>query len=313
MTYIFKQAAGQVDLELDGRENNEVLKDKKVSVEHKEKIKQILKYKKFFYDYFQVDQTSIYDKTTFLGRDAVSYLVIASPKNKIKALTHSFPFIGEFPYLGFFNKKDAKDYSKELEKKNYDVYIRKVYAYSTLDQLFFKDNILSSFFIFDNEELAELIFHELFHTIFFIENEVELNENMAQFISSKLVKLYYADKEKEIDQYIIRKQKAKKLHQKISELTKTLSMRYKKTPNLYEEVKSAFFKEEFKPELKKECKKLQIKKCWPLKREWNNASLVAFLTYESSQSEIEKFFQSKNLPPLKFVKFLKKNIKHLKN
>ena len=108
MTYVFKQASAQIQLELDGVKNEEVLADKNNKEEHKKKIKQILEYKKFFYEYFKLEPTAIYDKTTFLESEAVTYLVVASKKNEIKALEHEFPIVGKFPYIGFFNKEDAK-------------------------------------------------------------------------------------------------------------------------------------------------------------------------------------------------------------
>jgi predicted aminopeptidase len=312
MTYVFKQASAQLDLEVKGRLNEDVLTDKKVKEEHKKKIKQILKYKSFFYDYFKIEPTTIYDKTTFLESEAVTYLVVASKKNEIKALEHDFPIVGKFPYIGFFSKKDAKEFADELKEQGYDTYVRNVYAYSTLDQLFFKDNILSSFFVLNNEELAELIFHELFHTIFFIEDEVELNENMAQFFSYKLVKLYYKEQPDVLNDYLKRKSKAKKLHLKISQLVKDLAKKYKNIEDGHVELRKKFLKETFNPQIQAKCDELALEECWPIKRDWNNASFVSFLTYESSQTKIEKYFYSKETNPRSFYKYLLKRYKKFK-
>lgn len=313
MTYVFKQASAQIQLELDGVKNEEVLADKNVKEEHKKKVKQILEYKKFFYEYFKLEPTAIYDKTTFLESEAVTYLVVASKRNEIKALEHEFPIVGKFPYIGFFHKKDAKAYAKKLQEEGYETYVRNVYAYSTLDQLFFKDNILSSFFVLDNEELAELTFHELFHTIFFIEDEVELNENMAQFFSYKLVKIYYQDRPKILEDYLIRKNKSKKLHREISLLVKELVAIYKKKDKDYIRERENFIQKRFKPRITKACAEIKIKECWPLNRSWNNASFVSFLTYESSQTEIERYFYSKQRTPYSFYKYLLKKYKKFKN
>ena len=37
-----------------------------------------------------------------------------------------------------------------------------------------------------------------------------------------------------------------------------------------------------------------IKKCWPLKRSWNNASIAAFMTYEENIDFLEDLYQKKN-------------------
>ncbi len=222
MSYIVNQGIGQASLEWNGRDNEEVLADKSVSKAHKEKIKKIGKYKKFFYEYFDRSPTGIYDETTFLEGPAVTYLVIASKKKEIKALEHEFPIVGTFPYLGFFDRKKALKFQKKLKKDGYETYVRPVYAYSTLDQWLFDDNILSSFFDYQEIELAELIFHELFHTIFFVKSEVSVNENLAQYFSRELVFEYFKYSELEKEEYIERKAREKRLIQKIVNLTAEL-------------------------------------------------------------------------------------------
>jgi len=309
MTYVFKQASGQIDLETRGRLNEDVLNDKEISSNHKKKIKDILKYKKFFYDYFETEATSIYNATTFLDDEAVTYLVVASPKDKIKALEHSFPIVGTFPYLGFFAKSDALEYAQELKEEGYDIYVRNVYAYSTLNQLFFKDNILSSFFMLDEEELAQLIFHELFHTIFFIPDEVELNENMAQFFARELVEIYFESTPSRIKELQVQRSKNKALFTEMSKLVKDLAQRYKDAKTGYEEIKTEFLEKVFLPQMQSLCQSIQVNPCWPLKKKWNNASFVALMTYESSQTKIERYFVQKGLSPLKFYHYLLKKHK----
>src|SRR5690606_2478177 len=131
-----------------------------------------------FYHYFDAKPTSIYSKTTMLENPAVSYLVIATPHTSLEPHQFKFPFVGSFPYIGFFNKDSAQKFARELEEdENLVTWVRPVYAYSTL--VYFEDRILSSFFHYEDVELAELIFHELVHSCFFIMDEVDLNEHMA--------------------------------------------------------------------------------------------------------------------------------------
>lgn len=115
-----------------------------------------------------------------LDRPYVTYLVIASPKNEIKAKKWSFPIVGSFPYKGFFSEKQAKREVSKLQKKDFDTYMRGVTAYSSLG--WFKEPILSSMLKYSKESLAETIFHECFHGTFFIKDEVEKNEQLAVFM-----------------------------------------------------------------------------------------------------------------------------------
>ena len=65
-TYVLKQGIAQFNLESSGRLNEDVLADKKIDKRIKDKIRKIESYKKFFYEYFQEESTTIYNKTTFL-------------------------------------------------------------------------------------------------------------------------------------------------------------------------------------------------------------------------------------------------------
>ena len=102
LTYITKQGYGQLSLELSGRDNNEVLKDKNVSIADKNKIKRIIEYKDYFYKYFDKESSAIYTETTFLKTKAVSYLVIASKFDKVDPLRVSFPKL--LKYVEKFHK-----------------------------------------------------------------------------------------------------------------------------------------------------------------------------------------------------------------
>ena len=308
-TYVIKQGLQQFSLESNGRLNEDVLADEDVSKEIKSKIKKIEKYKKYFYEYFNEETTSIYSKTTFLDSKAVTYLVIASPVNKIEALEHEFPIVGKFPYLGFFNPKDAKEFAKDLRKQNYETYIRDVYAYSTLNQWIFKDNILSSFFHFKEEELATLIFHELFHTVFFVPDEVELNENLAQFVSRKMANEYFKTSSSELANKEKSRKKKAKLFRSISYHANELNKRYQKVSENYVELRNNYLVHEFETDIKRLCQDEQIKDCWPTKIKWNNARLVSFLTYEAKQDKINNFFEENSFDVKSFYKYLQKKYK----
>lgn len=308
-TYIIKQGYQQINLETNGRLNEDVLADEKIDNKLKQKIQDIQKYKNFFYDYFQEESTSIYNKTTFLEDDAVTYLVIASPHDKIKALEHEFPIVGKFPYLGFFNKKDAKEYASELKAKDYEIYIRDVYAYSTLNQWIFSDNILSSFFHFEKDELATLIFHELFHTVFFAPDEVEFNENLAQFFSRKLVEIYFKKNQDERDAIKLNRKKERVLYRAIAKHAKKLNDEYQKVESNFVEIRKNYIQEKMFPDIETICDVNKISDCWPLNRNWNNAKFVSFITYESKQDKLSDYYERKNFELKSFYKHIKKKYK----
>ena len=292
LNYLYEQGMGQMALLSAGKENHEVLKSVRVPKTHKEKIKKIEELKKYFYTYWEKKETKIYSQTTMLKQRAVTYLVIVSPHSEIKAMDTCFPLMGCFPYLGFFNLNSAKDFAKEKEIENNVTWIRPVYAYSTLG--YFTDTILSSFFEYDDYELSELIFHELFHTIFFVKNQVDLNENLAMYFSDGMLEDYYISTN-QID-YMKFEQKRNEQNKKIKtlvvHLASELQLLYKSLlPQTKEDsnaILNEFLEDRFKVEVMKKCQSLDIqpKDCFPLERKWNNASFAAFLTYEKKSNDL---------------------------
>lgn len=313
--YIIKQGHGQLALEWNGRQNADVLKDSKVKNEFKKKILQIENYKKFFFKYFEREETGIYNQTTFLKDEAVSYLVIASPATLIEPVKVSFPIVGEFPYLGFFSLEDAQEYESELKDKGLDTYLRPVYAYSTLDQWIFDDNILSSFFVLDRHDLAELIFHELTHTIFFVRNEVDLNESLAQYFGERLTEQYFNYKEEDIKKMEHKKNKNQDYAQMIANFAKDMKKNYKKKKYTAKEAReqlNQFLEIHMKPRFKAFCLQYEIEDCTLLGQEWNNARLVSFLTYQKEQSLIAKIHKKYKFSLKELLVYFEKEYKKYK-
>ncbi len=306
--YIFEQGLGQASLFMNARENNKVLEDPFIPDKTKEKIKKIKNYKAFFYKYFNKKERDHYKKTTLLKNDAVTYLITASPFDRINPKKECFPIVGCFPYLGFFDKESAKEHRRNLEKKGWVTWLRPVYAYSTLGN--FNDPILSSFFRYDDEVLAELIFHELFHTIYFVKNEVQLNENLANFFAGELIPMYFSWGPERERKRRKNRENFKSLEREVVGLVKDLQTRYEKVNGssrlIYQKTLASFLKDKFFPHIRSFChkKKIPLKKCYPLNRKWNNASFAGFLTYEEEAIKIEKLKKVLQLNLLEFLKYL---------
>lgn len=289
-SYLWEQGIGQFKLLNNAVENEAILKDSKIDEGQKLKIRQIQRAKDYFYYYWGKKADPIYSKTTFLQQDAVSYLVIASKKNEIKATETCFPFMGCFPYLGFFKEDSAKEFAQKKQKEELSTYIRPVYAYSTLGHL--TDSILSSFFYYDEVELTELVFHELFHTIFFVKNAVDVNENLAMHFSKAMLLEYfqYLGKEDLYTKYVESERFHEEMMDYIVDGARELNHRYETNSNSDANVVlSEYLKTTFYPEVQKKCAKYQVleQDCRFLHQKWNNARFAAYLTYEKNADKIE--------------------------
>jgi len=314
-SYLLKQGVGQIRLISGGRLNKELINDSQTDPKVKNKLKKIEQYKNFFYSYFSKNKTEIYSKTILLDRDAVSYLLTLSPYDRIKAKEECFPVVGCFPYIGFFKFDDAKKYAQNGSNIEMRSYIRPVYAYSTLGN--FNDRILSSFFRYDNFDLAELIFHEIFHTIFFVKDEVSLNENLAGFFAEELTKIYFKDdlkygeekEEEKIKQTIFSHEISQGVQKLNGELRKQEEQKKARLSKLEaDHVIEDFLKKELEPGLKKACVKASLSqgKCVFNFKDWNSARLAAFGTYNSGQEKIENFFIESKLTLKQYLELLEK-------
>jgi len=123
-----------------------------------------------------------------IDRNYLAAVVSASARDSFKRHDWRFPVVGSMPYKGFFNPDDARKERAKLEKKDLDVWIRGVEAFSTLG--WFKDPLYSYMRNYPPSRLADLIIHELVHATVFIKGHVKFNEELAQFIGDEGSRLY---------------------------------------------------------------------------------------------------------------------------
>jgi predicted aminopeptidase len=135
-----------------------------------------------------LSMTKNYTRYVQLDRNYLAAVVSASAKDSFNRHEWHFPVVGAMPYKGFFNVEDARTERKKLEKKDLDVWIRPVEAFSTLG--WFKDPLYSYMRDYSPARLADLIIHESLHATVFIKGQVSFNEELAEFIGSEGARLY---------------------------------------------------------------------------------------------------------------------------
>lgn len=108
--------------------------------------------------------------------------VVAAPEFAIRPLQRCYPLIGCAAYRGYFHRRTAEREAARLSVE-YDVHLYPVTAYSTLG--WFNDPILSSFVHYDEAALADLIFHELAHSVVYVPGDSGFNEAFAGFVGNE--------------------------------------------------------------------------------------------------------------------------------
>ena len=168
--------SGQSEIWRKSRPNAEALADPTVAEHVKQRLRLIEELRKFAASDLHLSKKS-FGKYCDLKRPYVVWVVYASPEFSVEGKKWWYPLVGSLKYRGFFAEKDARQEVERLKKKGFDVFMGGVEAYSTLGYL--ADPVLNTFLHRSDDELAELIFHELTHAKVFIPGDTDFNEAFA--------------------------------------------------------------------------------------------------------------------------------------
>jgi len=201
--YGFAQGYGQANVLWSTKPVAEVMANPEVSDSVKQKIAFINQIKQFAFDSLGITKndnyTSFYDQK---GKPILWVLTVCPPY-ELKAYEWSFPILGNFSYKGFFDYTNAIKEKEKFNALGYDTDLGEVSAWSTLG--WFKDPILSSMLKKKPGNLASLIIHELTHGTLYIKDNVEFNENLANFIGDfgarKFMEVHYGKASAEYIEY----------------------------------------------------------------------------------------------------------------
>lgn len=132
--------------------------------------------------------TSFYDA----GDGPVAVNVSASRRDRFEPRLWSFPFVGDLPYLGFFDPEAARRRADELEAQGWDTHSYEIDAYSL--GTFIENPVLSPVLRREEYELVELVLHELAHATIGRPGDTPFNESLATFVGRAAARQYYAER-----------------------------------------------------------------------------------------------------------------------
>ena len=157
-------------------------------IDDKDFVSLVADIRRFAMDDLGLAQSRNYTRYVEIDRNYLAAVVSASAQDSFRRHEWKYPVVGVLPYKGFFNLKDAQKEREKLEKKELDVWVRGVDAFSTLG--WFRDPLYSFMRDYSPWRLADLIIHELVHSTVFIKGQANFNEELAQFIGSEGARLY---------------------------------------------------------------------------------------------------------------------------
>ena len=121
-----------------------------------------------------------YRSIAAVEQSQVVQVVTAAPRDRLVPYTWWFPIVGRIPYRAYFDPAEATALAAALERDGYDTYVRPAVAFSTLG--WFDDPLLDTLLRYDEERLAETIFHELLHNTLYVPGQAAFNESFATFV-----------------------------------------------------------------------------------------------------------------------------------
>jgi predicted aminopeptidase len=151
-------------------------------------VRRVESIRRFALEELGLKESKNYTRYVALDRDFLAAVVSACADDSFTRHEWWFPLVGRLPYKGFFNVQDARRERARLEKKDLDVWIRGVDAFSTLG--WFRDPLYSYMKDYSDWDLADLIIHEQVHATVWLRNHSQFNEQLAQFIGNEGARLY---------------------------------------------------------------------------------------------------------------------------
>ncbi|MBT4286443.1 MAG: hypothetical protein HOD92_03835 [Deltaproteobacteria bacterium] len=180
--YLLEQTSGQLDLRF-----NQIKIDKAIQQEEnaniKNQLREVPSVKQFAEKNLHLQKTENYTGYYHTDQVGITFVVTASPKDKLEPYTWWFPIIGRVPYKGFFDKADALKLEKELQSEGFDTWLFAAPTYSSIG--WFKDPITTPMLKKGLYYLIDTIIHEMVHVTLYVNDQGDFNEQLAVFVAHK--------------------------------------------------------------------------------------------------------------------------------
>ncbi|MFO7983737.1 MAG: aminopeptidase, partial [Desulfuromonadales bacterium] len=184
--YYAQCATGHLEVINRCRPIPEILAESQTSPELRDKLKAVQSIREFAVQELDLPDNDSYRSYGDLGRPYVVWNVVAAGEFSLTPEQWCFPVAGCVAYRGYFSRDSAENFAATLRKKDFDVYVYGVEAYSTLN--WFDDPVLNTFLDRSEPSLAGLIFHELSHQVAYAQNDSRFNEAFATTVELEGVK-----------------------------------------------------------------------------------------------------------------------------
>ncbi|MFH1487330.1 MAG: aminopeptidase [Pseudomonadota bacterium] len=180
LAYVFHAAAGQFSLLSSAVPIQEGLEKGDLTPQQKDRLRLVARVKDYGEKVLGLKETRNYRTVSLKSSRRPIYVVSASPKDRLAAVTWWFPIVGRMPYLGFFDRTKAEAEANRLKAKDLDVMLGAADAYSTLG--WFEDPVTLNLIEGSTPDLVETLLHEMTHTTLYVKGQPAFNEGLANLV-----------------------------------------------------------------------------------------------------------------------------------
>jgi predicted aminopeptidase len=294
---VTQAAAGQQDLIRRARDIDELVQDPHIGPRLRRLLSQVAVIKAFG-ERHGLRATDNYTKYSNLARPAVVWVVTASEPLRFAAKRWSFPLVGSFTYLGWFDHGRANEFADGLRVKGWDVDVRGSGAYST--DGFFEDPVLSTMISSGPDalgDLADTLLHESAHATFFVRHQSTLNESVANFVGDGLADVY-------LDETVGSSSEEARAYRERGRASagreRVLRAVYAQLEALYASDTPVAEKLEEKADILR-----RLRTALGYRRPITNATLIQYKIYNSGQAELGELLRACNADWRRFIRTLK--------
>ncbi len=178
--YYLQAVRGHMDIMGKRRPVDEVIQDTGSPDALKERLALVKEARDFSINDLQLPDNESYRTYADLERDFVVWNVFAAPEFSLQPKTWCYPVAGCVGYRGYFSKHAAERQAEKLRRREFDVVVGGVSAYSTLGR--FADPVLNTMMRWTDLDLVAVLFHELAHQRLYVKNNSEFNESFASAV-----------------------------------------------------------------------------------------------------------------------------------
>ena len=180
VTYVLHVAQGQLQSVGAAEPIDDVLASGRLSAEQEAKLRLAVAAREFAVETIGLNAGESYTAFLDTSDSPPAFNLSAARRDALRALTWTFPIIGEVPYLAFFDEAYLNESESRLIAEGYDTLSYELDAYSTLGV--FEDPIRSSMLERSELSLSETIIHELLHNTIWRSGEAVFNESLATYV-----------------------------------------------------------------------------------------------------------------------------------